>query len=446
MPRGFLLDADRCTGCEACVLACTIENELPWGESWRRVETYNPGRHPGAPVFHLSLACNHCAEAPCADACPALAYSRDAATGAVLLDPERCIGCSYCAWVCPYDAPRFDETAGTMAKCTFCNDRLLTGMEPACVSACPTTALGQGELSALPGEPTVPGFPDRPVGPSIRFLGPDRGRFDRGSSTRPVSLGGADAGWRRLRDEWPLALFTWLASLLFALVAWTAHSAATLPAAAFVGIAGLAFGSSTLHLGRKERAWRAVLNLRRSWLSREIVTFAAFAAAGTVWTVLLPASARAGTLASLLGLLALFCIDRVYDPTGARGPFAWHSADVMITGPFLWAGLAGQTGWFLGLAALKLVLYLRRKIWIRESRIDTPLIAARLGIGILLPLGLWLALPDSGRPAILACLLLGEVVDRCEFYFEMRPVSPRREMDRALVRSLDSARSTPEPA
>ena len=88
MARGFHFDLNRCTGCEACRLACSIENELPGGESWRRIETFNPRRHPAAPRFHLSLACLHCADPPCLDACPARAYHRDGATGAVLLDSQ----------------------------------------------------------------------------------------------------------------------------------------------------------------------------------------------------------------------------------------------------------------------------------------------------------------------------------------------------------------------
>jgi Fe-S-cluster-containing dehydrogenase component len=106
MANSFLFDPNRCTGCGACRLACSIENQLEPERSWRRIDTFNRTRHPGVPLYHLSLACNHCAEPACMFACPALAYSRDEKSGAVLLDEGKCIGCRYCAWACPYDAPR----------------------------------------------------------------------------------------------------------------------------------------------------------------------------------------------------------------------------------------------------------------------------------------------------------------------------------------------------
>ena len=82
---------------------------------WRQVRTFNELHVPGVELLHLSLACNHCAEPGCAAACPTLAYRRDAETGAVLLDQDRCIGCRYCTWACPYGAPRVDEALGVVA-------------------------------------------------------------------------------------------------------------------------------------------------------------------------------------------------------------------------------------------------------------------------------------------------------------------------------------------
>ncbi|MCK5489102.1 MAG: 4Fe-4S binding protein, partial [Gemmatimonadetes bacterium] len=109
MPSAFVFDPNRCTGCQACELACSIENELGPDRSWREVVTFNDASVPGVPRFHLSLACNHCAEPACMHSCPALAYEREASSGAILLDPDRCIGCRYCSWTCPYGAPRFEE-------------------------------------------------------------------------------------------------------------------------------------------------------------------------------------------------------------------------------------------------------------------------------------------------------------------------------------------------
>ncbi len=88
MPLAFVFDPNRCTGCQACELACSIENELGPDRSWRGVVTFNEEAFPGIPLFHLSLACNHCAEPACMNTCPALAYHRDEETGAVLVDVD----------------------------------------------------------------------------------------------------------------------------------------------------------------------------------------------------------------------------------------------------------------------------------------------------------------------------------------------------------------------
>jgi Fe-S-cluster-containing dehydrogenase component len=76
----FVHDLATCVGCHACVVACAVENGTAPGGSWRQVVTFNEDRVPGRLVYHLSLACNHCLDAPCARHCPALAISRDART------------------------------------------------------------------------------------------------------------------------------------------------------------------------------------------------------------------------------------------------------------------------------------------------------------------------------------------------------------------------------
>ena len=157
MRAAFLFDPDRCTACEACRIACAIENNEGRDTGWRTISTFNPQRHPDLPTRHLSLACNHCDTPACSLGCPAAAYDRDEKTGAVLLDPEKCIGCRYCSWVCPYDAPKFDDTRGVMTKCTFCKHRVdkapagaTPGVDPeytpVCVSSCIANAMHFGDL------------------------------------------------------------------------------------------------------------------------------------------------------------------------------------------------------------------------------------------------------------------------------------------------------------
>jgi anaerobic dimethyl sulfoxide reductase subunit B (iron-sulfur subunit) len=67
----------------------------------------------------------------------------------VLLDATKCIGCRYCEWSCPYGAPQFDEAAGVMTKCDFCQDLQAAGGNPACVDACVMRALEFGDLEEL---------------------------------------------------------------------------------------------------------------------------------------------------------------------------------------------------------------------------------------------------------------------------------------------------------
>ncbi len=77
----FVHDLNTCVGCHACAIACVNENQLEPGRFWRQIVTFNPARAPLVPTFHLSLACNHCLEAPCLRYCPALAIARDRADG-----------------------------------------------------------------------------------------------------------------------------------------------------------------------------------------------------------------------------------------------------------------------------------------------------------------------------------------------------------------------------
>ena len=137
----FVFHLDRCAGCGACVLACAIENHGEQELPWRRIVTYNAPRRPDWPCYHLSLACNHCQDPTCLRGCPARAYRRDAASGAIVHDPEKCLGCRYCTWVCPFDAPGYNARRGIVEKCHFCHERLAAGEEPACAAACPLDAL-----------------------------------------------------------------------------------------------------------------------------------------------------------------------------------------------------------------------------------------------------------------------------------------------------------------
>ncbi len=156
----FNIDNSACIGCKACQIACQDKNELPPQILWRRVFQYGGGNwvsDPSIPILYrangvysysVSVACMHCQNPICVTVCPTKAmHKRD--DGVVLVDQTKCVGCRYCEWACPYGAPHFDQTSGVMTKCTFCEDLLAQGENPACVDACPMRAIDYGELEDL---------------------------------------------------------------------------------------------------------------------------------------------------------------------------------------------------------------------------------------------------------------------------------------------------------
>jgi anaerobic dimethyl sulfoxide reductase subunit B (iron-sulfur subunit) len=154
---GFYFDQSACMGCKTCQVACKDKNDLPAGMSWRRVYQYGganwvPQGGFVVPsnmfVYSLSMACNHCENPACVNVCPAGAMTKRA-DGVVLINQDQCVGCRYCEWACPYGAPQFNEAKGVMTKCTFCEDLLAQGQNPACVDACPMRALDFGDVAEL---------------------------------------------------------------------------------------------------------------------------------------------------------------------------------------------------------------------------------------------------------------------------------------------------------
>ena len=156
MKYAFFVDSSACSGCKACQVACKDKHGLEAGRLWRRVYEVAGGGWVRAGeawqhsvfAYNLSIACNHCEKPACLEACPAWAiWKRE--DGIVLIEANRCLGCEYCSWACPYGALQYDERSGTMSKCTFCADQLDAGLPPACVSACPLRALHFGDRAEL---------------------------------------------------------------------------------------------------------------------------------------------------------------------------------------------------------------------------------------------------------------------------------------------------------
>jgi len=145
-PRyAMTMDTRRCVGCNACVLGCKAENGLPLAGFRDWITTETRGRFPTLQMEIRSERCNHCDNAPCVSACPTGA-SHVAEGGIVLVAPRKCTGCKACIASCPYEA-RYPHPGGHVDKCTFCIHRVNRGLDPACVSNCPTKALTFGDLN-----------------------------------------------------------------------------------------------------------------------------------------------------------------------------------------------------------------------------------------------------------------------------------------------------------
>jgi len=149
---GFFIDTSRCTGCQACTIACKQWHDInPGPVKWMRVHQWEKGSFPEIDLRVLPIMCAHCQTPLCLDACPNHAIYKEDKYGAVLVDPAKCTGERKCWQACPYGVPQFESDApGTpMSKCTMCIDRLEQGQTPICVLSCSLRALEFGPLEEL---------------------------------------------------------------------------------------------------------------------------------------------------------------------------------------------------------------------------------------------------------------------------------------------------------
>lgn len=143
---GMLIDLSLCVGCNACVVACKLENDAPLSKFNTWVESWDAGTYPSVARANLPKLCNHCVDAPCVAVCPYEATHIDEG-GIVVVDREQCIGCGTCVEVCPYGARYIDTESMKCGKCTYCFDRATSGLLPVCVASCISHARIFGDMN-----------------------------------------------------------------------------------------------------------------------------------------------------------------------------------------------------------------------------------------------------------------------------------------------------------
>ena len=194
------VDTKKCIGCYACEVACKMENDIALGERWNKVVQVEPfGEFPHVSTYWLPVMCQQCEESPCTHVCPTGASYRDEATGMVLVDKEKCIGCKYCMMACPYGVRSWNKAQRVVEKCTLCNHLTSAGELPACVKNCCGKARFYGDLDdpnsdvskelAAAAPDAIHYMPDAGNGPlSAYILSPKFGEWRADDLTQTTNL------------------------------------------------------------------------------------------------------------------------------------------------------------------------------------------------------------------------------------------------------------------
>jgi DMSO reductase iron-sulfur subunit len=462
----FSFDMGACIGCHSCEVACAEQNANPVGVNWRRVGEVEGGRFPDARRFNLSMACNHCVEPTCLSGCPTNAYVK-LENGIVAHHAEDCIGCQYCIWNCPYEVPVFNPQRRIVTKCDMCEPRLAAGGKPACVEACPTKAISVEKVNVAQWrgdhrQADAPGLPPSDVTLSTtRIILPE----SLPAHTRAV----VDDRAEPADPHWPLIAVTLLTQMslgaLAATVALGVRAGAGAGAVVAAAAGAVALAVSTLHLGRPAAAWKALRNVRRSWLSREVALFGAFSMATFAYTAARLARRHSpglalslGCVALVLGIAGVYASGRLYlvparpvwnSPRTVVGFFATAVSTGPLAAVVCVAGSAAVRGLFAAAAAgtvlqLGVIQHLIASIATRKEReyaltaklLFGPLrglfalrVAAALGA-----VGLTFTEAVAGRRAdsvawalaALAAVVVSELIGRYLFFVSVTPMTAAR--------------------
>jgi carbon-monoxide dehydrogenase iron sulfur subunit len=129
----ILVEAEKCTGCRNCELFCSLKN---YGEvNPARARIHIVRSQKDGIITTVPVVCQQCEDPLCMAMCPAGALSRHPETHAVVVDPDKCLGCRTCVEVCPFGAPSVDPRTGKSEKCNLCEG------DPTCVKVCSQFAI-----------------------------------------------------------------------------------------------------------------------------------------------------------------------------------------------------------------------------------------------------------------------------------------------------------------
>ena len=423
------VDLNRCVGCQTCTSSCKHANATSPGVQWRKVLDFEVGAFPDVTRAFVPVGCMHCDEPSCLEVCPSTA-TRKRDDGIVTIDYDICIGCGYCIIACPYqaryrvDAPEpaygkgrqmrheavkaDPKLLGVAQKCTFCVDRIDSGLAagltpgvdeaatPACIASCISGALQMGDLDdpdsnvsqLLAGHEHSRMHEDLGNGPGFYYLHDQAS--DNAAPVGPPPMvedpPGLAAVSPKLQQSWD-----WRAAMNFILggsgtglfIANLMASPQTGPASwwiAFLALAMVGIGLAHVwaEIGKPMRFLNVYRHPQMSWMTREaMIALPFFGFGGLAW---LMGVTNFGPAYTAAGLGAVFALAFVYAQgrilMAAKGIPLWRRPEIvgliMATGLAEGAGLlavlavvtgAGTPGW-LPIALLLLIAF-RFASWLR---------------------------------------------------------------------------------